>query len=88
MPLNYGELRTLYVDAEAWVFIRHYMGDWTIVGINVRNTEKSITVELPAFAECGSLDTAVATEGAAVKCLGNGKIEVTLPAYGYIIANK
>ena len=88
MPLNYGDLRTLYVDDEAWVFIRHYMGDWTIVGINVRNTEKSITVELPAFAECGSLDTAVATEGAAVKCLGNGKIEVTLPAYGYIIANK
>ena len=88
MPLNYGDLRTLYVDDEAWVFIRHYMGDWTIVGINVRNTEKSITVELPAFAECGSLETAVATEGAAVKCLGNGKIEVTLPAYGYIIANK
>ncbi len=88
MPLNYGDLRTLYVDDEAWVFIRHYMGDWTIVGINVRNTEKSITVELPAFAECGSLDTAVATEGAAVKCLGNCKIEVTLPAYGYIIANK
>ncbi len=88
MPLNYGDLRTLYVDDEAWVFLRHYMGDWTIVALNVRTNTKTIEVELPAFAKCGKLETAVATEGAAVKCLGNGKIEVTLPAYGYIIANK
>jgi glycosidase len=88
MPLNYGDLRTLYVDDEAWVFLRHYMGDWTIVALNVRTNTKSIEVELPAFAKCGKLETAVATDGAAVKCLGNGKIEVTLPAYGYIIANK
>ncbi len=88
VPLNYGDLRTLYVDDEAWVFLRHYMGDWTIVALNVRTNAKSIEVELPAFAKCGSLETAVATEGAAVKCLGEGKLEVTLPAYGYIIANK
>ena len=88
MPLNYGDLRTLYVDDEAWVFLRHYMGDWTIVALNVRTNTKTIEVELPAFAKCGKLETAVATDGAAVKCLGNGKIEVTLPAYGYIIANK
>jgi hypothetical protein len=64
------------------------MGDWTIVALNVRTNEKSIEVELPSFAKCGSLETAVATDGAAVKCLGDGKLEVTLPAYGYIIANK
>ena len=88
MPLNYGDLRTLYVDDQAWVFLRHYMGDWTIVALNVRTDVKTIEVELPAFAKCGSLETAVATEGASVKCLGEGKLEVTLPAYGYIIANK
>ena len=88
LPLNYGDFRTLYVDDEAWVFLRHYMGDWSIVALNVRTNEKCITVELPAFAKCGSLESAVATEGAAVKCLGEGKLEVTLPAYGYIIANK
>ena len=88
VPLNYGDLRTLYVDDEAWVFLRHYMGDWAIVALNVRTDAKTIEVELPAFAKCGSLETAVATEGAAVKCLGEGKLEVTLPAYGYIIANK
>ena len=88
MPLNYGDLRTLYVDDQAWVFLRHYMGNWTIVALNVRTDVKTIEVELPAFAKCGELETAVATEGAAVKCLGDGKLEVTLPAYGYIIANK
>ncbi|MBQ1174638.1 MAG: hypothetical protein IIX58_05610, partial [Alistipes sp.] len=88
MPLNYGDLRTLYVDDQAWVFLRHYMGDWTIVALNVRTDVKTIEVELPAFAKCGNLETAVATEGADVRCLGDGKLEVTLPAYGYIIANK
>ena len=88
VPLNYGDLRTLYVDDQAWVFLRHYMGDWTIVALNVRTDVKTIEVQLPAFAKCGLLETAVATEGAAVKCLGEGKLEVTLPAYGYIIANK
>ncbi len=88
MPLNYGDLRTLYVDDQAWVFVRHYMGDWTIVALNVRTDAKTIEVQLPSFAKCGEIKTAVATEGAAVKCLGDGKLEVTLPAYGYIIANK
>ena len=88
MPLNYGDLRTLYVDDQAWVFLRHYMGDWTIVALNVRTDVKTIEVQLPAFAKCGNLETAVATEGADVRCLGDGKLEVTLPAYGYIIANK
>jgi hypothetical protein len=64
------------------------MGDWTIVALNVRTDVKNIEVQLPAFAKCGELKTAVATEGAAVKCLGEGKLEVTLPAYGYIIVNK
>ena len=88
MPLMYGDYLTLYVDDEAWVFLRHYMGDWAIVAINVRDEVKNITVELPSFAECGNLTTAIATEGAEVKCLGDGKLEVTVPAYGYIIANK
>ena len=88
MPLMYGDYLTLYVDDEAWVFLRHYMGDWAIVAINVRDEVKNITVELPSFAEGGNLTTAIATEGAEVKCLGDGKLEVTVPAYGYIIANK
>lgn len=88
MPLMYGDYRTLYVDDEAWVFLRHYMGEWTLVGINVRGEAKSVEVELPSFAQCGNLEVAVATDGAAAKCLGEGRISVTVPAYGYVIVNK
>ena len=88
MPLMYGDLRTLYVDDAAWVFIRHYMGQWSVVGINVRGEAKSIDVELPAFAKCADTALAVATEGAAVECQGCGKLTITLPAYGYAIINK
>ena len=88
MPLMYGDLRTLYVDDAAWVFIRHYMGQWSVVGINVRGEAKSIDVELPAFAKCADTAIAVATDGAAVECQGCGKLTLTLPAYGYAIINK
>ncbi len=88
MPLMYGDYRTLYVDDEAWVFLRHYMGEWTLVGINVRGEAKSVEVELPSFAQCGNLEVAVATEGAVAECLGDGRISVTVPAYGYVIVNK
>ena len=88
MPLMYGDLHTLYVDDAAWVFIRHYMGQWSVVGINVRGEAKSIDVELPTFAKCADTAIAVATDGAAVECQGCGKLTITLPAYGYAIVNK
>ena len=88
MPLMYGDIRTLYVDDAAWVFLRHYMGEWVVVAMNVRGEATTINATLPDFVKCGSFEKAVATEGADVKCLGEGCLEVTLPAYGYIIVNK
>ena len=88
MPLMYGDYRTLYVDDEAWVFLRHYMGEWTLVGINVRYEAKSVSVELPSFAKCGALEVAVATEGGEAKCLGEGRIELNIPARGFVVVNK
>lgn len=88
MPLMYGDYLTLHVDDAAWVFLRHYMGDWSVVGINVRDEAKTICVTLPEFAQCGELSVAVATEGGAATCLGDGNIEVSIPARGYVIVNK
>ena len=88
MPLMYGDIRTLYVDDAAWVFLRHYMGEWVLVGMNVRDAAKSLRVELPSFAQCGALEVAVATEGASASCLGGGNIEVVLPPYGYAVISK
>ena len=88
MPLMYGDYRTLYADDAAWVFVRHYMGEWSLVAMNVRGEARSIEVELPSMAKCGDLDVAVAVEGATVECLGNGKLRVDVPAYGYMVVNK
>lgn len=88
MPLMYGDIRTLYVDDAAWVFLRHYMGEWVVVAMNVRGEATTVNATLPAFVKCGGLEKAVATEGADVKCLGEGNLEVTLPAYGYVIVSK
>jgi glycosidase len=88
MPMMYGDFRTLYVDDESWVFLRHYMGDWAVVAMNVRGAEKSIEVELPDFVECEAVNVAIATEGANAQLTERGTIEIAVPAYGYVIANK
>jgi glycosidase len=88
MPLMYGDFRTLYVDDEAWVFLRHYMGEWAVVAMNVRGTEKRIEVVMPEIVECEDVKVAIATEGANAQIVERGTMEVTLPAYGYVIANK
>ena len=88
MPLMYGDFRTLYVDDAVWVFLRHYMGEWTMVALNIRYDAAAVTVALPEFAKCGELNVAVASEGGQAKCLGEGRIELMVPARGYVIVNK
>ena len=88
MPLMYGDYRTLYSDDAAWVFLRHYMGEWTLVAMNVRGQECNVEVQLPSMAKCGDLSVAVATEGANVECKGEGKLSLIIPAYGYMVVNK
>ena len=88
MPLMYGDFRTLYVDDAVWVFLRHYMGEWTMVALNIRYDASNVTVQLPEFAKCGDLEIAVATEGGEAKCLGEGRIELNVPARGYVVVNK
>ena len=88
MPLMYGDYLTLYVDDSAWVFLRHYMGEWVVVAMNVRGEATTVNTTLPEFVKCDGLEMAVATENSEVNCLGEGRIEVVLPAYGYAIVSK
>ncbi len=88
MPLMYGDYRTLYADDDVWVFVRHYMGDWALVAMNVRGEAREVEATMPSFAQCGSLEKVAFVEGAEVECLGDGKVRVSLPAYGYVVVNK
>ena len=87
MPLMYGDIRTLYVDNDIWVFLRHYMGEWVVVALNVRAEAREACVSMPEFVKAESVNVALAASGAEAQ-LVDGKISINIPAYGYVIVNK
>lgn len=87
MPLMYGDYRTLYVDDDVYVFLRHYMGEWVVVALNVRPEARNVEVVLPESVKVESVNVALSAEGGEA-ALADGKISLTIPAYGYLIVNK
>ena len=87
MPLMYGDYRTLHVDDDVVVFLRHYMGEWAVVALNIRPEARSVEVAMPEFVEAASANVALAAEGGKA-VLAEGKIALDIPAYGYVIVNK
>lgn len=87
MPLMYGDYRTLYVDNDIYVFMRHYMGEWVVVALNVRPEARAIEVAMPETIETSSAKVALAAEGGKAT-LADGKISLNIPAYGYVIVNE
>ena len=87
MPLMYGTYRTLYVDDDVYVFLRHYMGEWVVVALNVRPEARNVEVTLPESVEVESVNVALSAEGGEA-ALADGNIALTIPAYGYLIVNK
>ncbi len=47
LPLIYGDMKTLYLDGNLWVFAREYMGEYVVVAINNGGEELSATCTLP-----------------------------------------
>jgi hypothetical protein len=65
------------------------MGDWEVVAMNVRGEACVVEAELPEFVKCDGLEMVVASTGGVVaQCLGEGRMQITLPAYGYAIVSK
>lgn len=48
MPLLYGDMQTLAVTPSLWLFVRVYMGEWTLVALNTGYKEVTIKTDLPA----------------------------------------
>ena len=87
MPLMYGDYHTLHIDDDVLVFLRHYMGEWAVVALNIRPEARSVEVALPEFVKAESASVALAAEGGEA-VLAEGKISLSVPAYGYVIVNK
>ena len=84
MPLMYGDYRTLYADKDLYVFLRHYMGQWAIVALNVRAEARAVEVAMPEFIAADEVKVALAVEGAEA-ALAEGKLSINVPKYGYLI---
>lgn len=87
MPLMYGDYSTLYTDDDVLVFLRHYMGQWVVVALNVRPEARQVEVTLPEFVEATSATIALSAQGGEVKLEG-GNLALSIPAYGYVIVNE
>ena len=87
MPLMYGDYRTLHVDDDVLVFLRHYMGQWAVVALNIRPEARKVEVAMPEGFEAESAEVALTAEGGEAT-LAEGRIALTVPAYGYVIVNK
>ena len=87
MPLMYGDYRTLHIDDDVLVFLRHYMGDWAVVALNIRPEARTVEVALPDFVKATSATVALAAEGGKAEVV-DGNISLNIPAYGYVIVNK
>ena len=87
MPLMYGDYRTLHIDNDVLVFLRHYMGEWAVVALNIRPEARSVEVSLPEFVEIASARVALSAEGGEA-VLTEGKIGLNIPAYGYVVVNE
>ncbi len=48
LPLIYGDLKTLYLEGNLWVFAREYMGQYVVVAINNGGSEAVAECQLPA----------------------------------------
>ena len=87
MPLMYGDYRTLYVDDDVFVFLRHYMGQWAVVALNIRPEARTVEVALPAMVEATSAEVALSAEGGEAT-FADGNLSINIPAYGYVIVNE
>lgn len=47
MPLLYGDMQTLALTPTLWLYVRVYMGEWTLVALNTGYKEVSVQLDLP-----------------------------------------
>jgi len=87
MPLMYGDMMTLHVDSDVWVFMRHYMGQWAVVALNVSSRPARVDVTLPALAAAAAEAAQTGSDGACAQVAGRS-MRISLPPYGFdIITN-
>ncbi|MDE6445584.1 MAG: hypothetical protein K2L06_01825 [Alistipes sp.] len=86
MPLLYGDMFTLSLTDDAWLFARVYMGDVALVALNFGDRPQRIACTLPAFF-AGNPEFK-ANFGAGFGLSPAGEFFVELPPHGFEILTK
>lgn len=83
MPLLYGDMTTLTLTDEVWVFARVYMGEWAVVALNCGDRPQQVECILPT----GSAENPKfnANFGAEFGFLPDGRLRIDLPPAGFEI---
>lgn len=83
MPLMYGDMKTLALTDETWLFARVYMGRWVLVALNFGDRPQRLECTLPArFAENPKFK---ANFGAGFGLAPDGGFFVEVPPCGFEI---
>lgn len=86
LPLIYGDMATLYLDCQTWIFARAYMGEYVVVALNLAADGRTLDVELPScFAREQELGPNFG--GSAVRTAG-GALRLTVPGCGFELFTK
>ncbi len=79
LPLIYGDIATLYLEGNLWVFAREYMGEYVVVAINNGKEAVAQECELPA----GYPQQEIQCNFGSGSSLTGSKLDISLEPYSF-----
>lgn len=86
MPLLYGDMATLALTDDVWVFVRVYMGEYAVVAVNIGAEPREVKCALPVGVDANQ--KLKANFGGVFGLKPDGALTLSLAPYGYEILTK
>ena len=83
MPLIYGDMMTLALTEDVWVYMRVYMGEWVIAAVNTGGEQQDVACVLPEFIDLAQ--PLMASFGNSYSMQTDGVLTLSIEPYGFEI---
>jgi glycosidase len=83
MPLIYGDMMTLALTEDVWVYMRVYMGEWVIAAVNTGGEQQDVACVLPEFIDLAQ--PLMAAFGNSYSMQTDGVLTLSIEPYGFEI---
>lgn len=83
MPLIYGDMMTLALTEDVWVYMRVYMGEWVIAAVNTGGEQQDVACVLPEFIDLAQ--PLMAHFGNSYSMQTDGVLTLSIEPYGFEI---